>query len=135
VDQFVTSGMAVGLGTGSTAYFAVERLGLKLAAGELADVVAVPTSERTRLQAAALGIPLATLDDLGARMLDVAIDGADSVERWRDGLRRGRLPPTHTKALTNLPATIQSLLSFVCSLAYPCLVVSPLLRSTRPSSW
>jgi ribose 5-phosphate isomerase len=117
VDQFVTSGMAVGLGTGSTAYFAVERLGLKLAAGELADVVAVPTSERTRLQAAALGIPLATLDDLGARLLDVAIDGADSVEKYRDRLRRGRPPTTHTKASSYLPATIHSFLSFVWSLS------------------
>lgn len=57
----------------------VEQLGLKLKAGALVNVVAVPTSERTRLQAEGLGIPLATLDDLGAKMLDVAIDGADSV--------------------------------------------------------
>ena len=35
VDAFVRSGMVVGLGTGSTAYFAVERIGQKLASGEL----------------------------------------------------------------------------------------------------
>jgi ribose 5-phosphate isomerase A len=35
VDDYVRSGMTVGLGTGSTAYFAVERLGQKLASGEL----------------------------------------------------------------------------------------------------
>lgn len=70
--------MVVGLGTGSTAYFAVERLGRKLAAGELTNVRCVPTSERTRQQAEALGIPLLTLDEESS--LDVAIDGADDVD-------------------------------------------------------
>ena len=40
VDDHVESGMVVGLGTGSTAYFAVERLGQKIASGELTDIVA-----------------------------------------------------------------------------------------------
>jgi ribose 5-phosphate isomerase A len=69
--------MVVGLGTGSTAAFAVERLGALLKSGELKDVVAVPTSVRTYEQALALGIPLATLDE--QPRLDVAIDGADEV--------------------------------------------------------
>jgi ribose 5-phosphate isomerase A len=87
VDDFVKSGMVVGLGTGSTAFFAVERLGQKLSQGLLSDVSCVPTSERTKHQAQSLGIPLLTLDDLvgkkkaaGAVVVDVAIDGADSVE-------------------------------------------------------
>ena len=71
--------MAVGLGTGSTARYAVERLGERLASGDLARVVAVPTSEATRAQAEALGIPLATLDEVDG-FVDVAIDGADAVE-------------------------------------------------------
>ena len=50
MDDHVKSGMVVGLGTGSTAFFAVERLGQRLRSGELAGVVAVPTSERTRQQ-------------------------------------------------------------------------------------
>jgi hypothetical protein len=50
VDDYVTSGMVVGLGTGSTAYFAVERLGQKLKSGELKDIVAIPTSIRTKEQ-------------------------------------------------------------------------------------
>lgn len=78
VDDYVKSGMVVGLGTGSTAYFAVERLGNKLASGELADIVAIPTSERTRQQAESLAIPLVTLDT--HPVLDVAIDGADEVD-------------------------------------------------------
>lgn len=78
VDDYVESGMVVGLGTGSTAYFAVERLGEKLKSGELKDIVAIPTSVRTKEQAESLGIPLVTLDTHSK--LDVAIDGADEVD-------------------------------------------------------
>lgn len=78
VDDHVSSGMVVGLGTGSTAYFAVERLGEKLKSGELQDIVAIPTSVRTRDQAVSLDIPLVSLDT--HPVLDVAIDGADEVD-------------------------------------------------------
>ena len=78
VDDYVKSGMVVGLGTGSTAYFAVERVGQKLKSGELKDILAIPTSVRTKEQAEELGIPLVTLDTHSR--LDVAIDGADEVD-------------------------------------------------------
>ncbi len=78
VDDYVKSGMVVGLGTGSTAYFAVERLGQLLKDGTLEDIVAIPTSVRTKEQAEELGIPLVTLDTHSK--LDVAIDGADEVD-------------------------------------------------------
>merc|ERR1719484_196034 len=78
VDDYVTSGMVVGLGTGSTAYFAVERVGMLLKEGKLKDIVAIPTSVRTKEQAEELGIPLVTLDTHSE--LDVAIDGADEVD-------------------------------------------------------
>lgn len=78
VDDYVKSGMVVGLGTGSTAYFAVERVGEKLKTGELEDIIAIPTSVRTKEQAESLGIPLTTLDTHSK--LDVAIDGADEVD-------------------------------------------------------
>jgi ribose 5-phosphate isomerase A len=78
VDDYVKSGMVIGLGTGSTAYFAVERVGEKLKSGELTDILAIPTSIRTKEQAESLGIPLVTLDTHSE--LDVAIDGADEVD-------------------------------------------------------
>eukprot|EP00466_Bigelowiella_natans_P010950 jgi/Bigna1/56027/estExt_Genewise1Plus.C_810006 len=78
IDDYVTSGMVVGLGTGSTAAMAVERLGQLWKSGEIKDIVAIPTSERTREQAESYGIPLATLDTHPD--LDVAIDGADEVD-------------------------------------------------------
>ena len=74
----VESGMVLGLGTGSTAALAVEEIGRRLAAGELSDIVGIPTSTRTRDQAESLGIPLTTLEDHS--VVDVTIDGADQVD-------------------------------------------------------
>ena len=64
----------IGLGTGSTARWAVARVGERVAAGE--RIVAVPTSVATEPQCRELGIPLVAL---GEREIDVAIDGADEV--------------------------------------------------------
>jgi ribose 5-phosphate isomerase A len=66
------------LGTGSTAAFAVDRIGQLMKEGSLKDIVAVPTSIATKNQAEKLGIPLATLDTVP--VLDVAIDGSDEVD-------------------------------------------------------
>ena len=71
VDDYVKSNMVVGLGTGSTAYYAVERVGQKLKSGELTNIICIPTSERTKEQALSLGIPLVTLNEKSR--LDVAI--------------------------------------------------------------
>lgn len=49
--EYVKSGDVVGLGTGSTAAFAVDRIGDLLASGELKNIVGVPTSIRTYEQA------------------------------------------------------------------------------------
>jgi len=73
--EFVEDGMAVGLGTGTTAYWAVERLGQRVRAG--LRVRCVPTSRRTEEQARALGIPLVGLGEVTE--LDIAIDGADEI--------------------------------------------------------
>ncbi len=74
--DLVRPGMRLGLGTGSTAAHFITLLGERVAQG--LKVVGVPTSERTRAQAEALSIPLATLDELGE--LDLAIDGADEFD-------------------------------------------------------
>lgn len=74
--EFVEDGMAVGLGTGSTAYWMVERLGERVR-DEGLRVRCVPTSRRTEEQALHLGIPLVSLGEVGS--LDLAIDGADEI--------------------------------------------------------
>jgi ribose 5-phosphate isomerase A len=73
--DFVRPGMRLGLGTGSTARHFVDLLGERVRMG--LDVIAVPTSEATRAQAAALGIALTTLDETPE--LDLTVDGADEI--------------------------------------------------------
>jgi ribose 5-phosphate isomerase A len=73
----VESGMRLGLGTGSTAKIFVDLLAERMKREGL-KLIAVPTSEATRQQAEALGIPLTTLDETPE--LDLAIDGADELD-------------------------------------------------------
>ena len=83
--EFVEDGMVVGLGTGSTAYFVIEGLGARVAAG--LKIVGIATSERTAAQARSLHIPLASFTE--HQRLDLAIDGADEVERGTLNLIKG----------------------------------------------
>jgi len=73
----VRSGMALGLGTGSTVAHFLQLLGEKLDAGELRDIVGVPSSIRTGREARAAGIPLRGLAE--QPRLDLTVDGADEV--------------------------------------------------------
>jgi ribose 5-phosphate isomerase A len=77
VEQ-ISSGMVVGLGSGSTATLMVDELGRRLRSGELQNIIAVPTSEKTAQQSRALDIPLATLAEQPA--IDLTIDGADEID-------------------------------------------------------
>lgn len=72
----ITSGMKVGLGTGSTARHFVDLLGERVRNG--LDIVGVPTSEATARQARECGIPLSDLETLAR--LDLTVDGADEID-------------------------------------------------------
>ncbi|HLN08265.1 MAG TPA: ribose-5-phosphate isomerase RpiA [Xanthobacteraceae bacterium] len=74
----VTSGMVVGLGSGSTAIFATRRIAERLRAGDLKNIIAIATSRATDAAAHQLGIPMLTNDI--PRNIDVTIDGADEVD-------------------------------------------------------
>lgn len=76
--EFVESGMVIGLGTGSTARHVLELLSERLRAGELRNLVGVPTSRATERHALELGFPLATLDE--EPRIDLTLDGADEVD-------------------------------------------------------
>ena len=73
----VQTGMVLGLGTGSTVRPLLKLLGDALASGSLTDIVGVPTSIDTEVQARAVGIELIGLSDRPA--IDLTIDGADEV--------------------------------------------------------
>jgi ribose 5-phosphate isomerase A len=74
--EMVRDGDIVGLGTGSTAAYAVRFLGERVRAG--LKIRGIPTSIHTRESAASLGIPLTTLDEF--QSIDITIDGADEVD-------------------------------------------------------
>lgn len=76
--EFVQSGMVLGLGTGSTAKHAVDRIAELLHQGKLTNIIGIPTSKKTHQQALSLGIPLSDLDS--HPVVDLAIDGADEVD-------------------------------------------------------
>ena len=82
----VDHGMIVGLGSGSTAAFAVGALGRRVREG--LRVTCIPTSEHTAAQVRALEIPLSTLAE--HPQIDVTIDGADEVEAGSLNLIKGR---------------------------------------------
>jgi ribose 5-phosphate isomerase A len=73
--QLVRDGDVVGLGTGSTAYFAVVALGERVKAG--LKMVGIPTSVHTADLARTVGIKLTTLDEHPE--IDIDIDGADEI--------------------------------------------------------
>ncbi|HUB10454.1 MAG TPA: ribose-5-phosphate isomerase RpiA [Acetobacteraceae bacterium] len=81
----VQDGMVVGLGTGSTAAFAIEALAERVRGG--LRIVGVPTSERSAAQARGLGIPLTTLEE--HHRIDLTIDGADEIARGSLELVKG----------------------------------------------
>ena len=83
--ELVQDGMVVGLGTGSTAAFAVEALARRHRQG--LRFLGIPTSERTAAQARAAGILVTSLAE--HRQIDLTIDGADEVERGTLNLIKG----------------------------------------------
>src|ERR1700720_4040127 len=74
--KFVREGDIVGLGTGSTAVYAVRFLGERVQAG--LKIRGIPSSIHTQDLATSLGIPLTTLDE--CQQIDVAVDGADEFD-------------------------------------------------------
>lgn len=74
--EYVQDGMKVGLGTGSTAYWAIRKLGERVSGG--LNITAVATSQASEDQARELGIPLVAFGEVDS--LDLTIDGADELD-------------------------------------------------------
>ncbi|SFC72631.1 ribose-5-phosphate isomerase [Bacillus sp. OV322] len=71
--EYVKDGMTVGLGTGSTVFYTIEKLGQLV--GEGLSIKGIPTSVETEKLAKKWGIPLTDFGEVDH--LDIAIDGAD----------------------------------------------------------
>ena len=74
--EMVEAGSIVGLGSGSTATWAIRFLGDRVRSG--LKIVGIPTSQKTQQLAQQLGIPLGTLDQ--HPQIDIDIDGADEID-------------------------------------------------------
>ncbi len=74
--KFIKDRQIVGLGTGSTAYFAIVEIGKMVADGF--KINAIATSGATAEQAQSLNIPLITIDDVD--VIDLTIDGTDEFD-------------------------------------------------------
>lgn len=84
--SYVTDGMTVGLGTGSTAYYMIEELGRRIKEEGL-TIVGVPTSYASKKQAEGLGITVKTIDEVNH--VDLTIDGADEISADFHGIKGG----------------------------------------------
>ena len=93
----VRSGMVVGLGTGSTVYYAVLKLGAMVREG--LDIIGIPTSAGTEKIATAQQIPLATLASHPS--LDLTIDGADEVDKDLNLIKGGGAALVREKIIAN----------------------------------
>lgn len=96
----VKSDSVVGLGSGSTAAYAIEYIGDRLAKGEIKNVVGVPTSFQSEVLAKEFNIPLVTLDAIDG--IDVAIDGADEVDPDKNLIKGGGAAHTREKVVDAL---------------------------------
>ncbi|HEY9426634.1 MAG TPA: ribose 5-phosphate isomerase A [Gemmatimonadaceae bacterium] len=83
----VTSGSVVGLGTGSTAAFAIEELGRRIRLGELTDITGVPTSNASHRLGLECGIPIVDIESTPS--IDITIDGADEIDPLQRVLKGG----------------------------------------------
>lgn len=97
----VKDGQVVGLGTGSTVYYAIKELGRRAREEDL-DILGIPTSLGTELLAVEEGIKLTTLAEHPE--LDLAIDGADEVDRLLNLIKGGGGAHTREKAVATAAA-------------------------------
>jgi len=83
--EFIKDGMVIGLGTGSTAYYTIMKVGELVKEGM--QITAVATSNVTYDMAIKLNIPMVSLDDVD--QIDLTIDGADEIDPEGNGIKGG----------------------------------------------
>jgi ribose 5-phosphate isomerase A len=87
VDNYIESGMVVGLGVGRTVNLALHHLAKRLEAGTVKEIIGIPCSDSTAQLAQQLGIPLSTLE--AHPIIDVTLDGADEVDPFLNLIKGG----------------------------------------------
>ncbi len=95
--QLIEDGDVVGLGTGSTTHYFIEKLAHRIKEEEM-EIFGVPTSYQSSFLARNLGIDLTTLDE---HQIDVAVDGADEVDPQLNLIKGGGAAHTMEKIVDN----------------------------------
>ncbi|WP_409200859.1 ribose-5-phosphate isomerase RpiA [Methanobrevibacter sp. DSM 116169] len=95
VTKFVNDGDVVGLGTGSTCKFFIEKLGQRVKEENL-DILGVVTSYQAFFLAKELGIPITSLEE---QDVDIAVDGADAIDPNLDIIKGGGASHTLEKII------------------------------------
>lgn len=83
----VESGMVVGLGTGSTVFYAIQKLAEEIRTGSLLNIVAIASSTQSEKLANKLNIPIISFHD--KQEIDLTIDGADEVDKYLNLIKGG----------------------------------------------
>ncbi len=83
---FIKNGMIVGLGTGSTAAYAIQKIGARVAVENL-RIRAIATSQRSEAMAHELNIPIVSFEEV--QQIDLTIDGADEVDEQLNLIKGG----------------------------------------------
>ena len=89
--EYVEDGMVLGLGTGSTTHFFIEKVGMRIK-DEGISVMGIPTSFQSLLKAKECNIPITTLEE---HDIDLSVDGADEVDGELNLIKGGGA--AHTK--------------------------------------
>ena len=96
--EFIKDGMIIGLGTGSTAEYLINKVGDMVKNG--LNIQAVATSKATEKQAQKLGIPLLDINEV--KYIDIAIDGVDEIDRNFNATKGGGGALFREKIVANL---------------------------------
>lgn len=83
--EYINEGMTIGLGTGSTAYWAIQKIGERVKQG--LKIQAVASSEQSANLAAELNIPIISFDRI--QQINLTIDGADEVDKSKNLIKGG----------------------------------------------
>jgi len=96
--HFIEDGMIVGLGTGSTVAFMLQKLSERINSG--LNITSVSSSQATTKLANSLGIKISKLTDIDE--IDITIDGADEVDEGLDGIKGGGGALLHEKIIASI---------------------------------
>lgn len=85
--EHVKSGMVIGLGSGTTAEFAISEIAKRVKGGKLSSIICIPSSIKTEQFAGNLGLNIISFGEIAE--IDITIDGADEVDKSLNLIKGG----------------------------------------------